>query len=91
MQFYSISRCEIGIGFRANGFPDFVVQIVGRRPLDSVVKHHAEHIVEDLSGVKHVQNNLRVQELSPSRGASTTQAMPMGENSKLSDQAAGKA
>jgi hypothetical protein len=54
-------------------------------------KHHAEHIVEDLSGVKHVQNNLRVQELSPSRGASTTQAMPLGENSKLSDQAAGKA
>lgn len=54
-------------------------------------KHHAEHIVEDLSGVKHVQNNLRVQELSASRGASTTQAMPLGENSKLSDQAAGKA
>jgi hypothetical protein len=54
-------------------------------------KHHAEHIVEDLSGVKHVQNNLRVQELSPSRGASTGQSMPLGENSKLSDQAAGKA
>jgi osmotically-inducible protein OsmY len=54
-------------------------------------KHHAEHIVEDLSGVKHVQNNLRVQELSPSRGASTSQSMPLGENSKLSDQAAGKA
>jgi hypothetical protein len=54
-------------------------------------KHHAEHIVEDLSGVKHVQNNLRVQELSPSRGASTSPAMPLGENSKLSDQAAGKA
>lgn len=54
-------------------------------------KHHAEHIVEDLSGVTHVQNNLRVQELSPSRGASTTQSMPLGENSKLSDQAAGKA
>ena len=54
-------------------------------------KHHAEHIVEDLAGVKHVQNNLRVQELSPSRGASTTQSMPLGENSKLSDQAAGKA
>jgi hypothetical protein len=54
-------------------------------------KHHAEHIVEDLSGVKHVQNNLRVQELNPSRGASTSPSMPMGENSKLSDQAAGKA
>lgn len=54
-------------------------------------KHHAEHIVEDLSGVKHVQNNLRVQEPSPSRGATTTQAMPLGENSKLSEQAAGKA
>lgn len=54
-------------------------------------KHHAEHIVEDLSGVKHVQNNLRVQELSSSRGASTGQATPLGENSKLSDQAAGKA
>lgn len=54
-------------------------------------KHHAEHIVEDLSGVKHVQNNLRVQDLSASRGASTGQATPLGENSKLSDQAAGKA
>jgi osmotically-inducible protein OsmY len=54
-------------------------------------KHHAEHIIEDLSGVKHVQNNLRVQEPSASRGASTTQSMPLGENSKLSDQAAGKA
>jgi hypothetical protein len=54
-------------------------------------KHHAEHIVEDLSGVRHVQNNLRVQDLNPSRGASTTGSMPLGENSKLSDQAAGKA
>ncbi len=54
-------------------------------------KHHAEHIVEDLSGVKHVQNNLRVQELARDRGASTTAATPLGENSKLSDQAAGKA
>ncbi len=54
-------------------------------------KHHAEHIVEDLSGVKHVQNNLRIQELAPDRGANTTAATPLGENSKLSDQAAGKA
>lgn len=54
-------------------------------------KHHAEHIIEELSGVKHVQNNLRVQELSPTRGASSGQATPLGENSKLSDQAAGKA
>ena len=54
-------------------------------------KHHAEHIVEDLSGVKHVQNNLRVQEQNASRGASASQATPLGENSKLSDQAAGKA
>ncbi|MBN9506590.1 MAG: BON domain-containing protein [Altererythrobacter sp.] len=27
-------------------------------------KHHAEHCVEDISGAKHVQNNLRVQQAS---------------------------
>lgn len=54
-------------------------------------KHHAEHIVEDLSGVKHVQNNLRIEERAEARGATTSAATPLGENSKLSDQAAGKA
>lgn len=32
-------------------------------------KHRAERIVEDLSGVKHVQNNLRIAETSPLTGS----------------------
>lgn len=58
---------------------------------DRHAKHHAEHIVEDLPGVKHVQNNLRVEDRSAARGATTSAETPLGENSKLSDQAAGKA
>ncbi len=56
-------------------------------------KHHAEHLVEHLSGVAHVQNNLRVDhhQRASSQGAHTTAATPLGENTKLSDQAAGKA
>ena len=62
-------------------------------------KHHAEHLVEHLNGVKHVQNNLRVDEHGGQRGATgstaagatTTAANPLGENTKLSEQAAGKA
>jgi hypothetical protein len=54
-------------------------------------KHHAEHIVEDLSGVKHVQNNLRVEERPEPRGATTNASSPLGENTKLNEQAAGKA
>lgn len=58
---------------------------------DRHAKHHAEHIVEDLSGVKHVQNNLRVEERNRSAGATTGTGSPLGENSKLNEQAAGKA
>lgn len=58
---------------------------------DRHAKHHAEHIVEDLSGVAHVQNNLRVADRDRNRGATTNASAPMGENVKLSDQAAGKA
>ncbi|HEX5378306.1 MAG TPA: BON domain-containing protein [Phenylobacterium sp.] len=54
-------------------------------------KHHTEHIIEDISGVKHVQNNLRVEERETPRGATTAPSTPLGENSKLVDQAAGKA
>jgi hypothetical protein len=58
---------------------------------DRHAKHHAEHIVEDLSGVSHVQNNLRVADRDRNRGAMTNASAPLGENAKLSDQAAGKA
>lgn len=62
---------------------------------DRHAKHHAEHIVEDLSGVKHVQNNLRVEDRTRAAGtqtgATTGSASPLGENSKLNEQAAGKA
>lgn len=58
---------------------------------DRHAKHHAEHIVEDLSGVSHVQNNLRVADRDRNRGAVTNASAPLGENARLSDQAAGKA
>jgi hypothetical protein len=32
-------------------------------------KHRAEHVVEDVSGARHVQNNLRVRDSSARRGA----------------------
>ncbi|WP_293907946.1 BON domain-containing protein [Phenylobacterium sp.] len=32
-------------------------------------KHHAEHIVEDVSGVRHVQNNLRIKAAGSAYGA----------------------
>ena len=57
-------------------------------------KHRAEHLVEPLSGVIHVQNNLRVDahaHLRTHAGATTNAATPLGENTKLSEQAAGKA
>ena len=55
-------------------------------------KHHAEHLVERLGGVTHVQNNLRVDAHPHVRatGPTTNAATPLGENTKLSDQAAGK-
>ncbi len=55
-------------------------------------KHHAEHLVEHLGGVGHVQNNLRVNAHASPRatGPTTNAATPLGENTKLSDQAAGR-
>lgn len=55
-------------------------------------KHHAEHLVEHLSGVTHVQNNLRL-DADAHRGTThgPSFAPPLGENTKLSDQAAAKA
>ncbi len=51
---------------------------------DRRAKHHAEAIIEHIGGVKHVQNNLRVE-------ASATRApAPLGENTVLRDQAEGK-
>lgn len=55
-------------------------------------KHHAEHLVEDLPGVGHVQNNLRVDpDFERRQGAVTSEAAPLGQNSILAEQAAGKA
>lgn len=58
-------------------------------------KHRAEHLVEHVSGVGHVQNNLRVEAGVPARTSGPTvtgptSAAPLGENTKLSEQAAGK-
>ena len=51
---------------------------------DRRAKHHAEAIIEHIGGVKHVQNNLRV-DASAGRAPA-----PMGENTVLRDQAEGK-
>ncbi|WP_340646584.1 BON domain-containing protein [Phenylobacterium sp.] len=52
---------------------------------DRRAKHHAEAIIEHIGGVKHVQNNLRVD-----ASATTRAPAPMGENTVLRDQAEGK-
>ena len=48
---------------------------------DRHAKHHAEAIIEHIGGVKHVQNNLRV-DANAGRGPA-----PLGENTVLRDQA----
>jgi osmotically-inducible protein OsmY len=42
-------------------------------------KHHAEHLVEDLPGVRHVQNNLRVDE-HRGMGANPETSTPVGSS-----------
>ncbi len=49
---------------------------------DRRAKHHAEAIIEHIGGVKHVQNNLRVDAHAKDRGPA-----PLGENTVLRDQA----
>lgn len=51
---------------------------------DRSSKHRAEHLVEDIAGVGHVQNNLRV---DPDM---TRRASPLGENPILDAQARGE-
>lgn len=62
---------------------DGEVTLTGRvRDRDS--KHRAEHCVEDIAGVSHVQNNLRVDHDLPKPPA------PLGENAVLARQARGE-
>ncbi|WP_300577413.1 BON domain-containing protein [Phenylobacterium sp.] len=50
---------------------------------DRRAKHHAEHCIEDIHGVKHVQNNLRVQARVDQPSAVTGQQGRMATNSTL--------
>lgn len=50
---------------------------------DRYAKHRAEHCVEDILGVKHVQNNLRVQESVDRPSAVTGEPGRMATNSTL--------
>ncbi|WP_310539147.1 BON domain-containing protein [Phenylobacterium sp.] len=52
---------------------------------DRRAKHHAEAIIEDIGGVKHVQNNLRLD-----AGATRRAPASLGENTILRDQAEGE-
>lgn len=54
------------------------------RVRDRDSKHRAEHCVEDIAGVTHVQNNLRIDHDLPRPPA------PMGENAILARQARGE-
>lgn len=62
---------------------DGEVTLTGR-VRDRGSKHHAEHCVEDIAGVSHVQNNLRVDHDLPKPPA------PLGENNVLARQARGE-
>jgi osmotically-inducible protein OsmY len=61
---------------------DGEVTLTGR-VRDRNSKHRAEHCVEDIAGVTHVQNNLRVDHDLPKPAA------PLGENNVLARQARG--
>lgn len=50
---------------------------------DRRAKHHAEHCIEDIHGVKHVQNNLRVQARVDQPSIVTGQQGRMATNSTL--------
>ncbi|WP_293418673.1 BON domain-containing protein [Phenylobacterium sp.] len=68
---------------------DGEVTLTGRVD-DRRAKHRAEHCVEDVLGVKHVQNNLRVQERVNESSAITGQQGRMATNSTLAKTTDGK-
>lgn len=58
---------------------------------DRDAKRRAESLAERISGVKHVQNNLRVSQLNRATDTSTTTGAGTVENPTLNKQAAGRA